>query len=292
MSTLEKTMITVATTIKAPVEKVWIYFTDPRHIVHWSYASDDWHTSWAENELKTGGRFTSRMEARDGSSGFDFGGVYKSVILLKQIRYTMDDGRNVQVSFDSEGNETRVTETFETEHENPPEFQQKGWQAILDNFKKYVEKSANKDILHYEIHIHAGVEKVYNTLIDEKLYTEWTKAFNNDAHFIGSWTKGSKIQFIGEDQNGGTGGVVSRIKENIPNRYISIEHLGMVQNGKEIYDDPKAEMWAGALENYTFVNQNGMTQLVVDVDADKSYKAYFDETWPKALLHLKTICEQ
>ncbi|MCD2426128.1 SRPBCC family protein [Niabella pedocola] len=133
------TKITVATTINAPVEKVWAYWTEPEHIKKWNSASEDWHTPHAENDLRTGGRFSSRMEARDGSMGFDFGGVYDEVKTHEQIDYTMGDDRKVNIVFSGEGNHTAVTETFDAENTNPVDMQQAGWQAILDNFKRYTE---------------------------------------------------------------------------------------------------------------------------------------------------------
>ncbi|TRZ41266.1 SRPBCC family protein [Robertkochia solimangrovi] len=136
----ESNSITVQTQIKAPVDKVWEYWTTPEHIINWNNASDDWHTPKAEVDLKVGGRFTSRMEAKDGSFGFDFGGEYTEVTDSAFIAYVMDDGRHVSITFDSEGGETTVTETFDPENQNPLEMQRQGWQAILDNFKKYTEK--------------------------------------------------------------------------------------------------------------------------------------------------------
>jgi uncharacterized protein YndB with AHSA1/START domain len=133
--------ITVLTTVQAPVEKVWKYWTEPTHITKWSNASDDWHTPVAENDLRAGGKFLSRMEAKDGSFGFDFGGIYDEVKLHEVIAYTMGDGRKVKITFQGQGNETEVIETFDAETTNPIEFQQQGWQAILDNFKKYVEQT-------------------------------------------------------------------------------------------------------------------------------------------------------
>lgn len=133
------TVITVAATVNAPVEKVWATWNGPEHIVKWCSASEDWHTPRAENDLRTGGSFSSRMEAKDGSFGFDFGGVYDKVETNKLIGYTMGDGRKVSIFFEAEGNTTRITESFDAELENPVEVQQGGWQAILDNFKKYTE---------------------------------------------------------------------------------------------------------------------------------------------------------
>ena len=141
METKEKTVVTVSTVINAPVAKVWEYWSKPEHITQWCSASDDWHAPKAENDLRTGGRFTTRMEAKDGSMGFDFGGVYDAVKNNEYIEYTMGDGRKVQVSFTAKGNTTAIVEKFEAEEMNPVEMQKGGWQAILDNFKNYTESA-------------------------------------------------------------------------------------------------------------------------------------------------------
>lgn len=133
--------ITVETVIDAPVEKVWKFFTAPEHITKWNNASDDWYTPSAKNDLKVKGEFVYRMEAKDGSFGFDFGGVYDEVKPNEVIAYTIGDGRKVKVPFVKVGNSTKVIETFEAEVENSLELQKGGWQAILDNFKKYVESN-------------------------------------------------------------------------------------------------------------------------------------------------------
>ena len=141
METANRTQITVKNTVKAPVEKVWQYWTSPEHITRWCNASDDWHTPVAQNDVRVGGKFLSRMEAKDGTMGFDFGGVYDEVEEHKRIAYTMGDGRRVSVDFTSNGAETSVSETFEAEDTNSIEMQRGGWQAILDNFKKHVESN-------------------------------------------------------------------------------------------------------------------------------------------------------
>jgi uncharacterized protein YndB with AHSA1/START domain len=133
------TKITVETTVNAPVEKVWESWTRPEHIVKWNHASDDWHSPWAKADFREGGNFSARMEAKDGSMGFDFGGVYDVIRTNEYIEYTIGDGRKVQVSFSGNGNQTNVVETFEAENTNSIELQRGGWQAILDNFKKYTE---------------------------------------------------------------------------------------------------------------------------------------------------------
>jgi uncharacterized protein YndB with AHSA1/START domain len=291
METVERKPITVVSTINAPVEKVWKIWTEPHHIIHWNNASEDWQTTRAENDLLPGGKFLSRMEARDGSFGFDFEGIYDEVIPRQLITYSLEDGRKVRIDFAEKGGQTTVTETFDAENTHPAEMQQAGWQAILDNFKKYAETSDKMEQLHYEILINAPVEKVYSTMLDEKQYAAWTSAFNPSSHYEGSWEKGSKILFIGADQNGKQGGMVSRIKENIPNKYVSIEHLGLYQNGSEITSGKEVEGWAGSLENYTFKAQNGSTLLSIDMDANQEFKDMFSELWPKALQKLKEICE-
>ena len=139
METQNKTVITVESTINAPVAKVWELWSKPEHITQWSNASDDWHTPTAENDLRTGGSFKSRMEAKDGSMGFDFGGTYDEVRDNEYIEYTMGDGRKVKITFKEQENEIEVIETFDAETTNPVDMQKAGWQAILDNFKKYVE---------------------------------------------------------------------------------------------------------------------------------------------------------
>ncbi|NHC43459.1 polyketide cyclase [Bacillus sp. MM2020_1] len=140
MTTGNNVKVTVKATVNAPVEKVWEYWTEPKHITKWNNASDDWHTPIAENDLTVGGKFLTRMEAKDGSFGFDFGGIYDEVKLNELISYTMGDGRKVTITFKAQGNETEVIETFDAETSNPVEMQQAGWQAILDNFKKYAEQ--------------------------------------------------------------------------------------------------------------------------------------------------------
>lgn len=140
METTEKTAITVEATINGPVEKVWEYWNDPKHITQWCAASDDWHAPYAENDLREDGKFKTTMAAKDGSMSFDFEGIYTTVQPNKVIEYTILDGRKVAITFSSQNGATKVVETFETENSNPIEMQKGGWQAILDNFKHHVEK--------------------------------------------------------------------------------------------------------------------------------------------------------
>lgn len=133
------TPITVATTVHAPLEKVWNMFNTPAHVTQWCFASDDWHTPSASSDFVIGGKSTTRMEAKDGSFGFDFGWTYNNIIPQQLVAYTMEDGRKAEVIFEEVNGSVTVTETFDPETENPHEMQRGGWQAILDNFRKYVE---------------------------------------------------------------------------------------------------------------------------------------------------------
>lgn len=132
-------VLSIEALIQAPISKVWSMYTDPAHIVNWNFATPEWHCPHAENDLRKDGWFMSRMEARDGSFGFDFKGKYLAVEPFEHLAYQMEDDREVQVSFHQEGEMTRVIGRFEAESSNSPEMQQAGWQAILDNFKAYVE---------------------------------------------------------------------------------------------------------------------------------------------------------
>jgi len=291
MESATKTIITVESIVNAPIEKVWKLWTTPSDIVKWNNASPDWHTPKAENDLRAGGKFVYTMAAKDGSVSFDFSGVYNQVKTHELISSRLDDGRSLKITFSRNGNQTKVVEDFEAETMNSVELQRGGWQAILDNFKKYAEGQSAMEKLHFEISIAAPVATVYSTMIDEKHYAAWTALFNPTSHFKGSWAKGSKILFLGTDKQGKVGGMVSRIKENIPNQYISIEHYGIVQDGKEIITGPEVEPWAGSLENYTFSEVKGKTLLTVELDSNAEFKSYFEETWPTALKKLKELCE-
>lgn len=134
-----KNPITVQTTVKAPISKVWDYWNKPEHIVHWAFASDDWEAPAAENDVRVGGKFKTTMAAKDKSSSFDFTGIYTVVKEHELIEYDMDDGRHVKVEFSETPDGIKLVETFDPENENPLEMQRSGWQAILNNFKKYVE---------------------------------------------------------------------------------------------------------------------------------------------------------
>lgn len=136
---MSKNKITVQTTISANHAKVWDYYTNPQHITYWNFASSDWQCPVASNDMRVGGKYMARMEAKDGSFGFDFEAIYDEVIEEVGFTYTMGDGRQASATFEGLGDQTMVIINFDAESENSVEMQRNGWQAILDNFKNYVE---------------------------------------------------------------------------------------------------------------------------------------------------------
>jgi len=291
MKTSERTLVNVKTVVKLPVGKVWELWTNPWHIIHWNQASAEWHTAKAENDVKKNGRFSYRMEARDGSVGFDFSGEYRKVIKNKHIECFLDDSRNVRITFNEVNNETLISESIEAEETYPVEYQKEGWQSILDNFKRYAEESQKFTVSHFEIVIDKPVEKVFGTMLEKDTYNGWTSVFNSSSRFEGSWQKGSKILFLGEEDSGNTSGMVSWIKDYHTDRSVKIEHQGIIKNGEEIMIGPEVDIWKGSIESYSFKALNDKTMLSVDFDSVKEFDSYFAETWPKALYKLKSICK-
>jgi uncharacterized protein YndB with AHSA1/START domain len=137
----QATRITVEATVNAPVATVWKVWNTPSDIIQWNTPDPSWHTPSSENNLSVGGKFKNRMEAKDGSFGFDFEGIYDTVELHKEITYTMGDGRKATILFTEQNGKTHLATTFDAETENAPEFQKQGWQSILNNFVKYVESN-------------------------------------------------------------------------------------------------------------------------------------------------------
>jgi len=137
---MSHSQIKIEATILAPLSKVWSSWTKPEHITQWNFAIPEWHCPNATNDLRVGGKYTARMEARDGSFGFDFEGIYDEIVDQKKLSYTIADGRKVTTTFEGQGNSTKVITTFDAEKQNPEEMQRNGWQSILNNFKKYTEE--------------------------------------------------------------------------------------------------------------------------------------------------------
>jgi hypothetical protein len=149
--------------------------------------------------------------------------------------------------------------------------------------------------LNYNTTIQATASKVFDIMLgitNKATYEAWTAAFNPTSSYEGSWDKGSKIYFLGVDENGEKGGMVSRIAENIPHQFVSIQHYGLLKGDQEITTGPDVEKWANGLENYTFEESNGATTLLVELDASDDFESYMNEMYPKALEKLKEMCEE
>ena len=148
--------------------------------------------------------------------------------------------------------------------------------------------------LQFNVKINATVNKVYDTMLgitNKSTYEQWTAVFNPTSTYDGNWIKGSKILFVGTDEKGDKGGMVSEVAENIPNQFVSIRHYGILEADKEITEGAEVEKWAGGFENYTFEDDNGITQLIVHLDTTEDFVDYMNQTYPKALEKLKEICE-
>lgn len=172
------------------------------------------------------------------------------------------------------------------------EYQQQGWQAILENFKAYVEKNQHLDLLFFSTKIKANKEKVFRTMLDPDSYPRWTSEFSPGSYYEGNWEEGSKIKFLTMNDQGKTSGIVSKIDENIPNKSVTIVHMGFVEDEQEVYEGKELEEWKGALEKYNFWENSGETLVQVFNHVGDTYRDYFIKTWPKALAKLKQICEE
>lgn len=149
--------------------------------------------------------------------------------------------------------------------------------------------------LQYKKDINASAEKVYNTMLgigNIETYEQWTSEFNPTSTYEGSWEKGTKIYFVGTDENGKKGGMVSEIADIIPFKFVSIRHYGILDGENEITEGPEVEKWAGGLENYTLQENDGVTTVTVDIDITEDFLDYFNTTWPKALNKLKDLSEK
>jgi hypothetical protein len=145
--------------------------------------------------------------------------------------------------------------------------------------------------LTFSIDVSATPEKAFNTMIGAETYPAWTSVFNPHSHFVGDWSQGSKILFVGADEQGNKAGMVARIAANRPFEYISIEHYGVLEGDREITEGDNISQWAGAHENYTFTRVGDKTRITVEMDTVESYASFFEDSWPKALAKLKTLCE-
>ncbi len=146
--------------------------------------------------------------------------------------------------------------------------------------------------LNYSILINAGRTTVWTTMLEDQTYRAWTRPFRDGSYYEGSWKKGSEIRFLAPTDDGGEAGMISRIKENIPHEFISIEHIGLIVNGEVDTTSDEVKKWAPSYENYTFIEKGGATEVVVDAQIDEEYVVMFNDMWPRALKALKDLCER
>jgi hypothetical protein len=155
------------------------------------------------------------------------------------------------------------------------------------------ETKANMQTLHFSTTINAPKKKVWDTMLQDVTFREWTSVFNPPGSWYeGDWNQGSTIRFLGPSEQGEPSGMLSRIKENRPYEYVSIEHVGIIQDGKEDTTSDAVKQWTPALENYTFKEKNGATEVLVDIDSADEHRKMFEDSWPKALQKLKEIAER
>lgn len=285
MTTATKSTITVSTRVDAPVEKVWELFTTPKHITQWYNASPDWFAPRASNDLRIGGKFLTRMEAVDGSFGFDMEGTYLDVIPHEKFVYEMGDGRKVTTTFKPEGDKTVVTQEFDPEQSNPLEMQEQGWKAILDNFNRFVEYTKKYPPLSFSIDINAPRTNVWNMMTDEKTYSKWVDAAWPNSFYEGSWKEGEHLLFLGKDNSG----TKAKLVFFRPYEISLAEHVAMIDKGKEIVSDELG--WVGSKELYLFTEERGKTTLEVVMYITPNWHEMFSHDWPKALAKLKELCE-
>ena len=146
--------------------------------------------------------------------------------------------------------------------------------------------------LHYSIDINAPKEKVWDKMLGKNTFPEWTDTFAEGSHYVGNWSKGRRMRFLAPDDTGVMSGMISIVEENKPYEYVSLEHIGIVRDGKVDTSTKESEEWAGAHENYTFKEEKGITKVLVDVDTNDEFKDTLQETWPKALKKLKELAEK
>jgi len=280
------TKITIEAIVNAGIERVWDAYNNPIAITKWNQASSDWHCPSAENDLRVGGKLKSRMEAKDGSFGFDFEGVYDEVDTHKIIAYTMGDGRKATTTFEPVENGTKVTTCFDAETQNAVELQQAGWQSILNSFKQYVERRKE---LHFSIVINAGKQKVWETMLQHDTYKLWTAVAWPGSRYEGEWKQGTEIKFMGEQDDG----TLALIELCQPHDYLLARHIAIINaNGSLDTLSEMAKEWTGAKEAYQFSEQNGVTTLKVTIETIEKWAGMFEEGWPKAVEKLKELCEK
>jgi uncharacterized protein YndB with AHSA1/START domain len=265
----------------------------------WNTAGFGWSTGEVQIDPKVGGRWFAEYKSPDGKDDFVFEGVFTEIIENQKISYKMPkdmgefevDERKAEVLFEEfEKGKTQVTITFDAEDLNSIEMQKQGWQAILDNFKTFLERKINPENarLILDIDINASPQKVWKTLLEKESYNIWAATFSPGSHYQGEIKYDNKVQFLGPDQSG----LISLVKVCIPEFQVSFEHLGGFKDGKEDPDSPMFLPWKGNRETYTLKSKNEITNLSIYQEMSKTEIEYFEEMWAKALEVIKKIAEE
>ncbi len=273
--------ITIQTIVSADKKKVWDYYTEPKHIVNWNFASDNWCCPGAENDLRIGGKYKARMEAKDKSVGFDFEAVYNEIVEGEKFTYTMEDGREVNGSFEDLDGKTKVTIIFDAEKENSEEMQKDGWQSILNQFKSYVEKQQKEIIAKASVNVDASPSQVWEALTN----SERVKQYMFGAEVISTWKEGTPIKWKGE-WKGKTFEDKGKILKIESEQLLKYTHFSPL-TGKE-----------DKTENYHTVtirlnaedNQTNIT-LTQEGNGTEQEKEHSEKNWQMMLENLKKIVE-
>lgn len=244
-------MITVKTTVDASPETTWALYTNPVHVRQWNNASEDWITPIAENDLRKGGKLKYRMEAKDGSTGFDFEGTFDKVEPFEALDYTIADGRHVMVRFQPSGKYTTVQVSFEAESVHSRELQEQGWQAILVNFRRFVSYTNEFKPIQFAIKIQSPKQHVWTQMTAPDTYREWAGAAWPGSYFEGKWIEGSTISFFDKNRSG----TKSILVLHRPFDVSIAEHVACYDNGAEVADSDQARSWVGSKECYYFKEQ-------------------------------------
>ncbi len=317
--------IILTTTINATPEQCYNSYLDPQDNKRWNTAGFGWTVGFTKIDAKVGGSFAVEYKYAVGKYDFILGGVYTKLVQNRLIRYDMPqnmaefkvNARKVEVGFEDNnvvsekaprqsatatpqegnlnenlqmGNSTKVTITFDAEEMNSIERQEQGWQAILNNFKTFVERKSNPNnaALNKSVVINSSAEKVWNAIVDNENYKLWTAQFCAGSYYEGEMTYDSKIRFLSPNKSG----LSSVVRVCIPNFQISFEHLGFIKDGVEDLDNPEFSGWKGARETYTLREENGKTTLEIYQEMTINEPEFFDKSWDKALAIIKQIAEQ
>lgn len=283
-------VITITTTIQAPIHTVFESYLSPADNLRWNTAGEGWTVSHTTINPVIGGTYSIGFKSPDGANDFDFGGVYTNIIPDQLITSILDDGRHVKVLFEEKDNEAIVTIEFDAEQENSLELQEQGWGKILTHFKQFIErksKPTHRSILK-TIDIHASVEKVWDVLLQDQSYRQWTKVFDEDSYYEGEMKYQGKIKFLSSHN----GGLASNVHVYIPYYQISFEHLGVIIDGVEDFDNPQFADWKGARETYTLTPQGSSTHLEIYVELTQEEYEYMSNLWDQALIKIKDLAEK